>query len=117
MAAITIRVLQLQGAEIKSNKWPGGVVPYQIDGDFGEYINCAIWVYYFTLIMKLCAFVLLLQLIMRREAFKLLSMISPIELASRSRNEHAKKITSPSRSSVGMCIYKLSLSNVPPKQI
>ena len=43
----------------------------------------------------------------RRQSFKLLSTITPIKLASNSRNERAKKITSPFRNLTGMFKYRL----------
>ena len=74
------------------------------------------WVSIFCLIcyialrmMKLFTFVFLLQLMKRRQFSKLQSTDSPIKLASRSRNERAKKITSPSRSLAGILAYLLLL--------
>ena len=68
--------------------------------------------------VKLCTFVFLLQLIQRRQSFKLLSTDTPIKLASSSWSERAKQITSPSRSLVGMdlCvnyIHVASLKQIP----
>jgi len=92
---------KLQGSLIpETYKWPGGVIVYQIDAVLSEYLLFN----YVTQHFGWWNCVSLLQLMQKKQSFKLQSTDSPTKLASRPRNERAKKITSLFRSLAGISI-------------